>query len=146
MSPQLWQLMALRQEKHRQTELARQQELQRDLDRVQHRRRYLESVIADSATEISGSALNGNHLSAQSGYMRQLLTMRHQLQQEEERLHAELLESNACLRAYANEERKFGKLEELARQKLQRQEDKLQAKESDELNIALFNQSRQCET
>lgn len=139
MSAQLWQLMALKQEKQRLSETARRQGLQLDLGRIRDRREYLESVIADCAAHFSTTALNGNHLSNHSGYMRQVLKMRHQLQLEEERINAELVRSDASLRVFANEERKFEKLEQLARQEQQRQEDKLLSKELDELNIALFN-------
>jgi DNA primase large subunit len=139
MSSELWLLLARKKERQRQIETIRQQDLGQDLSRIRERREYIDSVIDDCSSQKRGMALSGGQFSDRSSYLRQVLAMKHELLLEEERIRAAIAACDASVRAHAREERKFEKLEQLAHAKQQRQADKQQSRETDEINIALFN-------
>lgn len=142
MSIELWQVLASKQERQRQQETDRQQVLHQELNRIRERREYIESVIDDCTTHKRGRALSAGQFSTQSSYLRQVLTMKHELQSEEGRIRAAIAASDASVRAHAREEKKYQQLRELAVKEQNALQSKLETREADEVNIALYNRTQ----
>jgi flagellar biosynthesis chaperone FliJ len=141
-SIELWQVLASKQEWQRQKESDRQLVLQHELNRVRERREYIESVINDCVAQKRGKPLSAGQFSTQSSYLRQVLAMKHELQSEEGRIRAAIEASGDSVRVHAREEKKYQQLRALAEKEQNDMAAKLETREADEVNIALFNRSK----